>query len=430
MLRAEIHESCYERREMEEGEGEHSRQNEDGEQGDPNKRKKRDLIKIPSYQEVFESSQAKPTPSLFRPSSSFSQAFSFIKSSEFYTPPPPPPEEPPSRQVAQSDAFASASASTSVPSVVSTSTSFSSSPHPSAQNRNAILVSHRQKGNPLLKHIRNVRWVFADVVCDYLLGQSSCALYLSLRYHLLHPDYLYFRIRELQKNFKLRVVLCHVDVEDVVKPLLEVTRTALLHDCTLLCAWSLEECGRYLETIKVYENKPADSIQERMDTDYFSRLSHALTAVRHVNRTDVVTLGSAFGSLSRIMDASMEELASCPGIGERKVKRLYDSFHEPFRRVVSKPTVPDVSIQEKAEPSSMVDDGMESGKNEAAATKHGKEPSLTVRSALTAAFAKYSEKVGKQDSKHTLVGQGQESNHVALTETKTDEGTFNEKTAT
>lgn len=25
--------------------------------------------------------------------------------------------------------------------------------------------------------------------------------------------------------------------EDVVKPLLEVTKTALLHDCTLLCAW-------------------------------------------------------------------------------------------------------------------------------------------------------------------------------------------------
>lgn len=34
----------------------------------------------------------------------------------------------------------------------------------------------------------------------------------SLRYHLLHTDYLYFRIRELQKDFKLRVVLCHVDV--------------------------------------------------------------------------------------------------------------------------------------------------------------------------------------------------------------------------
>lgn len=32
--------------------------------------------------------------------------------------------------------------------------------------------------------------------------------------------------------------------EDVVKPLLEVTKTALLHDCTLLCGW------RYLSGLK------------------------------------------------------------------------------------------------------------------------------------------------------------------------------------
>lgn len=43
----------------------------------------------------------------------------------------------------------------------------------------------------------------------------------SLRYHLLHPDYLYFRIRELQKNFKLRVVLCHVDVVSLKSLLLK-----------------------------------------------------------------------------------------------------------------------------------------------------------------------------------------------------------------
>ncbi|XP_058084746.1 DNA excision repair protein ERCC-1 isoform X4 [Magnolia sinica] len=274
----------------------------------------------------------------------------------------------------------------------------------------ALLMCGIMKGNPLLKHIRNVRWMFADVVCDFLLGQSSCALYLSLRYHLLHPDYLYFRIRELQKNFKLRVVLCHVDVEDVIKPLLEVTRTALLHDCTLLCGWSLEECGRYLETIKVYENKPADSIQERMDTDYMSRLNHALTAVRHVNKNDVVTLGSAFGSLSRIMDASMEDLARCPGIGERKVKRLYDTFHEPFRRVVSRPAIiPEASVQEKVRPVSEDDDGMETKNEKADATELRKEPIVTVRSALTAAFTKYSEKVHKQDAKNSLIEKGEEN---------------------
>ncbi|CAN6581991.1 unnamed protein product [Malus baccata var. baccata] len=255
-------------------ETERDMEDEDGGQNtesDLNKNKKKTVIKIPSFQEVLESSQSKSTPpSLFTPSHSFSQAFAFVKSSEFYSPPPPSTaaSQPPqtsdatnSRQTGQSDVPSSSSAPANA--VASSS---------SVQRRNAILVSHRQKGNPLLKHIRNVRWEFADIVCDYLLGQSSCALYLSLRYHLLHPDYLYFRIRELQKNFKLRVVLCHVDVEDVIKPLLEVTKTALLHECTLLCGWSLEECGRYLETIKVYENKPADIIQGQMDTDYLSRV--------------------------------------------------------------------------------------------------------------------------------------------------------------
>ncbi|KAL1542234.1 Excision repair cross-complementation group 1 [Salvia divinorum] len=66
--------------------------------------------------------------------------------------------------------------------------------------------------------------------------------------------------------------------------------------------------------------------------DFF--LGDALTSVRHVNKTDVVTLGSTFGSLSNIMDASMEDLARCPGIGERKVGRLHDTFHEPFKSAV------------------------------------------------------------------------------------------------
>ncbi|XP_020204975.1 DNA excision repair protein ERCC-1 [Cajanus cajan] len=382
---------------------------EEEQNNDANKKKSSVVIRIPSYQEVVESSQAKSTPSsLFVPSQTFSQAFAFVKSSEFYAPPPPPP----SRETSQSDA--PSSTSTSSPAAAASST-LPSSHH--TQSRNSILVSHRQKGNPLLKHIRNVRWAFADIVCDYLLGQSSCALYLSLRYHLLHPDYLYYRIRELQKNFKLRVVLCHVDVEDVKKPLLEVTKTALLHDCTLLCGWSLEECGRYLETIKVYENKPADIIQGQMDTDYLSRLTHALTTVRHVNKTDVVTLGTTFGSLSNIIGASMEDLARCPGIGERKVKRLFDTFHEPFKRVESsrqaipetsvlnKPASPVSSIRNDAESSSLIEDKQED--IEDVSKRRKIEPEVTVKSALSAAFAKYSDRVGKKKSTSQVEEKGE-----------------------
>uniref|UniRef100_A0A7N0V5Z3 DNA excision repair protein ERCC-1 n=1 Tax=Kalanchoe fedtschenkoi TaxID=63787 RepID=A0A7N0V5Z3_KALFE len=341
------------------------------------------IIQIPSYQDVLQNTQAKSASAatqLFKPSASFSEAFSFVKGSEFYKP-PPTPDVSISAQSGLLD-----TSSTSAPAMPQ------SSAVQSTQYRNAILVSNRQKGNPLLKYIRNVRWNFAEIMCDYLLGQSTCALYLSLRYHLLHPDYLYYRIRELQKNFKLRIILCHVDVEDVVKPLLEVTRTALLHDCTLLCAWSLEECGRYLETIKVYEKKPADLIQGQMDTDYISRISHALTSIRHVNKTDVVTLGSTFGSLSHIMDASMEDLARCPGIGERKVKRLYDTFHEPFRRAVPVfPTAPENAKDKKV---------LEMEGSEEESSSHSKkEKEDVVKSALSAAFAKYAEKNEKSGNK-------------------------------
>ena len=128
---------------------------------------------------------------------------------------------------------------------------------------NTILVSRRQQGNPVLRSIRNVPWQFAaetasadyvlsDSTCAPLLclrlalrpalvlGQSAtprslghaslprpfslglvlshspsrwaphrCALFLSLRYHLLHPDYIARRLRELTNGFSLRSGIPH-----------------------------------------------------------------------------------------------------------------------------------------------------------------------------------------------------------------------------
>ena len=171
----------------------------------------------------------------------------------------------------------------------------------------------------MLKHIRNVRFQFADIIPDYQMGGQTCALFLSLRcwlplapqlpclsqstdssanihlaaggkeasnrphrdpgslfrdwehlqalcelvsclivhrqvtvldlsrYHLLKPQYIYGRIKELQRAYRLRVLLCHVDVDDAVDPLAQVTKAALLNDCTLFCAWSpLVRCASTL----------------------------------------------------------------------------------------------------------------------------------------------------------------------------------------
>ncbi|XP_048450332.1 DNA excision repair protein ERCC-1, partial [Rhincodon typus] len=80
-----------------------------------------------------------------------------------------------------------------------------------APKQNSIVVSPRQRGNPILKFIRNVSWEFGDVVPDYILGQTTCALYLSLRYHSLNRDYIHHRLRGLGQAYALRVLLVHVD---------------------------------------------------------------------------------------------------------------------------------------------------------------------------------------------------------------------------
>ncbi|XP_058052129.1 DNA excision repair protein ERCC-1 isoform X3 [Ahaetulla prasina] len=175
---------------------------------------------------------------------------------------------------------------------------------------NAIIVSPRQRGNPILKFVRNVPWEFGEVVPDYVLGQSTCALFLSLRYHNLNPNYIHERLRNLGKTYQLQVLLLQIDVKDPHQAVKELAKICILADCTLILAWSPEEAGRYLETYKAYEQKPADLLKEKVEHDYLSRVSDCLTSVKSVNKTDTLSLLSTF-----------------------RAKRLFDILHEPFLKV-------------------------------------------------------------------------------------------------
>ena len=43
---------------------------------------------------------------------------------------------------------------------------------------NGFAPPSAQRGNPVLRFVRNVPWEFGDVLPDYVLGQSTCALFL------------------------------------------------------------------------------------------------------------------------------------------------------------------------------------------------------------------------------------------------------------
>ncbi|KAJ2512600.1 ssDNA endonuclease and repair protein rad10 [Coemansia sp. RSA 2049] len=194
-----------------------------------------------------------------------------------------------------------------------------------------VQVNELQRGNPLLASIRNVRWSFAkDILPDYVVGRASCILYLSIKYHRLHPEYIAKRIEGLGRNYSLRVLLVYADTDDSKLPLREINRVALLGNMTVLLAWSLDEAGRYIEALKTYEHRPPDAIKERVEDTYMARLNNALTSVKSVNKTDVLTLASNFGSFERMAKAGADEMTLCPGIGDLKAQRLFKAMNEPF----------------------------------------------------------------------------------------------------
>uniref|UniRef100_A0A8C4EXG4 DNA excision repair protein ERCC-1 n=1 Tax=Dicentrarchus labrax TaxID=13489 RepID=A0A8C4EXG4_DICLA len=207
--------------------------------------------------------------------------------------------------------------------------SLSLGPKP-AGSGSSIIVSPRQRGNPILKFVRSVPWEFGEVVPDYVLGQTTCALFLSLRYHNLNPNYIHDRLKLLGQTFTLRVLLVQVDVKDPHHALKELARICIMADCTLILAWSPEEAGRYLETYKSYEKKPADVLKEQVEKDYLSKVTDCLTTVKSINKTDAITLLSTFSSVEGIISASKEDLVLCPGLGPQKARRLYDVLHKPF----------------------------------------------------------------------------------------------------
>ncbi|KZV93448.1 DNA repair protein rad10 [Exidia glandulosa HHB12029] len=187
------------------------------------------------------------------------------------------------------------------------------------------------RGNPVLEHIRNVAKEWADIVPDFQVGRTTCALFLSLKYHRLHPEYVHQRIQKLGNMYNLRILLVHCDITEHQDTLRELTKMCLINNITIIVAWSAEECALYLSTYKVYEYKPPDAIRERVDKDHMSILRAALTSIRSVNKTDVTTLKTTFSSFAGVAKATQDQLVKCPGIGQTKARRIKDAFDRPFQ---------------------------------------------------------------------------------------------------
>jgi DNA excision repair protein ERCC-1 len=105
---------------------------------------------------------------------------------------------------------------------------------------------------------------------------------------------------------------------------------------TMILAWSEQEAARYLETFKAFESKDASTIQKKKEVTFSEQVVDALGCIRSVNKTDAATLTSQFGNLRKVMNASIDDIRLCPGIGEKKARRLHEAFNKPFSSAMAK----------------------------------------------------------------------------------------------
>jgi DNA repair protein Rad10 len=158
-------------------------------------------------------------------------------------------------------------------------------PPPVSSSSSSLLVHSRQRGNPLLKYLRQVKWEYSDTIqggADYSMSRSSCALYLSLRYHSLNPNYIYDRLKTTRLPYQLKILLVQCDVTEPSTSLKELARLCVLYELTLLLSWNDEESARYLETYRILEGKSAENLldaQQHQSTDFLSKFIDTMTQV-------------------------------------------------------------------------------------------------------------------------------------------------------
>ena len=179
--------------------------------------------------------------------------------------------------------------------------------------------------------MRSFAWEYSDIPSDYVLGVTTCALFLSLKYHRLHPEYIYNRIKALQGKYNLRVLLTMVDIGNHEESLKELSKTSMVNNVTVILCWSAAEAARYLELYKSYEHANAGAIRGAENKGYADKMVEFVTIPRSINKTDAVSLVSAFGSLKAAVNARPEEVAVVSGWGEKKVRKWCTVVDEPFR---------------------------------------------------------------------------------------------------
>jgi len=191
----------------------------------------------------------------------------------------------------------------------------------------SLTVSSRQKGNPLLNSISQGSIVWSDsTLADYSIGFEIAALFLSLKYHRLHPDYFSTRIKNMIGNFNTRVLLVLVDIENPDNLISSLTSICLASNISILLAFSYEEAARWISSMIGSHNVSLEDLKASMD----SPIEMAINSLHSlgISRKDAEKLIDSLGSVEACYHADVEVIAGITSMKKEQAEAFIKAFQE------------------------------------------------------------------------------------------------------
>jgi DNA excision repair protein ERCC-1 len=193
-----------------------------------------------------------------------------------------------------------------------------------------LTISRRQQGNPMIPVLESgAEVVFADSsVADYTIGKDLAVLFLTLKYHRQHPDYLGERLRDFRGSFPVRLLLFLVNDENPDRVISRLTSVAMANNMNLILAFTYEEAARWLLTLYNTQDAGVDDLRA-MNESHTETATEALHAIG-LSRREAEAMLRAFPTVAELLLAPRDALVKAAAVSEKKVDLLIEMITKPM----------------------------------------------------------------------------------------------------
>jgi DNA excision repair protein ERCC-1 len=165
-------------------------------------------------------------------------------------------------------------------------------------------------------------------VADFTIGKDLAVLFLTLKYHRQHPDYLSKRLIDFRGSFSVRLLLFLVNDENPDRIVSRMTSVMFANNMNLILAFTYEEAARWLLTLYNTQDSGLDDLRAMNETQ-LETATDAFHAIG-LSKREAEGLLKGFPTVADVLLAPREEIARVGAVSERKIDTLLTMITDPL----------------------------------------------------------------------------------------------------